>query len=70
MNIYIYRIINYTMKNSQIIKKINFSGKNEKLLSNNDALDIKKSFHDFGILEFVNLPWQKNEIQNFTNYFH
>ena len=57
------------MKNSQNIKKINFSDKNEKLLNNDDTLDIQKSFHDYGIIEFVNLPWHKNEIQNFTDYF-
>ena len=51
------------------IIKIDFKNLENKSLDNKEKVRIIDSFQKNGIVEFENLPWKKNEIQDFTNFF-
>ncbi len=54
------------MKN---LAKIDMVKKVKCQLSNTEIKNINKVFSNCGIIEFSNLPWKKDQIQNFTDYF-
>ena len=51
------------------IAKIDYSNLDSKRLNIIEKERVISSFQKEGIIEFENLPWEKNEIQDFTDYF-
>ena len=55
-------------QNEQFIS-INFNGFTETNLDKKQNSQIVKLFDEKGLIEFKNLPWKKEGIQDFTDYF-
>ncbi|OUU51334.1 MAG: hypothetical protein CBC25_05935, partial [Pelagibacteraceae bacterium TMED65] len=51
------------------IERIDYNNLDSKSLNIIEKERVISSFQKKGIVEFDNLPWEKNEIQDFTNYF-
>ena len=51
------------------LAKIDMFKKDKCQLSKTEVKNINKLFYTRGIVEFSNLPWKKDQIQNFTDYF-
>lgn len=51
------------------IEKFDYNNLDSKSLNIIEKERVISSFQKKGIIEFENLPWEKNEIQDFTDYF-